>query len=119
LGPSQSGAIAREKRTVQAMVEIYCADHHPPDGVLCPECRELLEYAHERLDRCPYREDKPTCRDCPVHCYRPDAREAIRDVMRYAGPRMLRRHPWLAVVHLWRERVRQNPGRPPRRETRS
>jgi hypothetical protein len=24
----------------------------------------------------------------------------VRDVMRYAGPRMLTRHPWLAIAHL-------------------
>ena len=114
MGPSLSGAIAREKKTVQAMVEIYCADHHASGGTLCQGCRELLDYACDRLDRCPYCEDKPTCKDCQVHCYRPEPREAIGVVMRYAGPRMLRRHPWLAIVHLWKERVRRKAGRPPR-----
>jgi hypothetical protein len=28
-------------------------------------------------------------------------RERAREVMRYAGPRMLRRHPWLALMHLF------------------
>jgi hypothetical protein len=37
---------------------------------------------------------------CPVHCYQPRMRESIREVMRYAGPRMLTRHPFLAVAHL-------------------
>jgi hypothetical protein len=27
-------------------------------------------------------------------------RENIRDVMHYSGPRMLRRHPFLAIRHL-------------------
>jgi hypothetical protein len=107
-------AIVREKKTVQAMVEIYCADHHPSAAGLCADCRSLLAYAQDRLDRCPYGDDKPTCKECPVHCYRPEPREDVRAVMRYAGPRMLRRHPWLAIVHLWQERTRKNPGRPSR-----
>jgi len=106
--------IAREKKTVQAMVAIYCADRHASAGSLCPDCRALLTCSHERLDRCPYGEAKPACKECPVHCYRPDAREAIRTVMRYAGPRMLWRHPWLAIVHFWQEWTRRKPGRPPR-----
>jgi hypothetical protein len=27
-------------------------------------------------------------------------RERVRDVMRYAGPRMMWRHPWLALAHV-------------------
>lgn len=106
--------IAREKKTVQAMVRIYCADHHGAGGGLCESCSGLLDYSHQRLDRCPYGDEKPTCKECPVHCYKPDRRAEMRDVMRYAGPRMLWRHPWLAVVHLWQERTRKSPGRPVR-----
>ncbi len=101
--------ITIEKRTVAAMVEIYCDDHHGHRTDLCDECRALLTYSHGRLDRCPYGADKPTCRECPVHCYRPTERAAMRDVMRYAGPKMLFRHPWQAVVHLWKEHLRKRP----------
>lgn len=107
--------IVREKRTVAAMIRIYCADHHRlPAGALCDTCQALLEYADGRLDRCPYGGDKPSCKVCPIHCYRPESREAMRAVMRYAGPRMFWRHPWLAVAHLWQERTRSKPRRPPR-----
>jgi len=110
------GTIDREKRTVRAMVEIYCAGHHGGRrGRPCDACRELLDYSHDRLDRCPYGDEKPSCKSCPVHCYRPDPRERMREVMRYAGPRMLWRHPWLALAHLWQERSRGTPGRPRRR----
>ena len=68
--------------------------------MLCPECQELLKYAFERLDKCPFQERKTTCAKCPVHCYRPELRERIRVVMRYAGPRMLFRYPILAIHHL-------------------
>jgi hypothetical protein len=98
------------------MVRIYCADHRhgAPEGCLCRTCQELLAYSHQRLDRCPYGDAKPTCKECPVHCYQPARREEMRVVMREAGPKMLWRHPWLAVVHLWKDHFRKAPGRPRR-----
>lgn len=95
-----SGRMARERKTVSVMIAMYCRDHHGTNGDLCLECRELLEYAEERLSRCPFKEGKTTCAKCPVHCYKPTQRERIRTVMRYAGPRMPRRHPVLALWHL-------------------
>jgi len=97
--PSDPPRIAREKRTIAAMVGIYCRAHHGASGELCGECRELLEYAYGRLDRCPFGADKPTCANCPVHCYKPSMRSKARAVMRFAGPRMLLRHPVLALRH--------------------
>lgn len=38
--------------------------------------------------------------NCKVHCYKPEVREQIRQVMRFSGPRMLLYHPVLAVWHL-------------------
>ena len=100
--------MARERKTVEAMIRLYCEAHHAPEGLFCPECQELLQYALERLDRCPFQERKTTCAKCPVHCYRPEHREQIRVVMRYAGPRMLFRHPILALLHLW-DGIRKAP----------
>ena len=95
-----SRRLRREARTVEAMIHRYCRDrHHTTDG-LCPECAELLAYARHRLARCPFQERKTTCGKCPVHCYAPAMRERIREVMRYAGPRMLFSHPLLALMHL-------------------
>ncbi len=99
--------LRRERRTIEAMVRIYCRDHHPGPERPCPECAELLAYAFERLDRCPFQEGKTTCAKCPVHCYRPSMRERVREVMRYAGPRMLWHHPWMALAHLWDGRRRE------------
>jgi len=92
-----------EFKTVCAMVHIYCHDHHQKEG-LCSECSELLSYAETKLDRCPYGEQKPTCNRCPIHCYKPEPKEQMRLVMRYSGPRMLLRHPILAIRHLLHER---------------
>lgn len=85
------------------MVRMYCRWHlgtRAADAEPCAECGALLEYALQRLERCPYLERKPTCVCCPAHCYKPEMRERMRVVMRYAGPRMLKRHPVLAVAHL-------------------
>lgn len=90
----------RERRTIEYMTALYCRDHHGAGTVLCPECSDLMAYALMRLDKCPYREDKPVCAKCPSHCYKPLMRERVRAVMRYSGPRMLLRHPLLAVFHL-------------------
>ena len=92
--------LARERVTMGKMVGIYCSAHHErPDGGLCAECRQFLDYAETRLHKCPYGEQKPTCANCPVHCYKPVQREHARKIMRYAGPRMLLRHPILAIAH--------------------
>jgi hypothetical protein len=95
--------LRREYRTIESMLEIWCAGHHgraaARDG-LCDECMELLAYAGQRLVKCPYGEDKPTCAKCPVHCYKRLQRDRVREVMRYAGPRMLLRHPWQALLHI-------------------
>jgi hypothetical protein len=67
---------------------------------LCTDCVELRQYAFARLEKCRYQDDKPTCAKCPVHCYRPEMREKVRVVMRYSGPRMMLRHPVLAIAHI-------------------
>lgn len=107
--------IEREKRTVTAMIELYCFDHHTATpGELCPQCADLHTYAMQRLDRCPFQEGKTTCANCAVHCYRPDRKEQIRVVMRYAGPRMIWNHPVMAVRHLidGRRKTAVRPARP-------
>ena len=97
---ANSRRLKRERRTILAMLQMFCRGRHGTRGALCPECQQLQDYACGRLDRCTFGEDKPTCVNCPIHCYKPALREQIREVMRYAGPRMLLRHPWLAIWHL-------------------
>lgn len=109
--------IRRERQTIQAMIRLYCQDHHGTRNTLCESCVALDSYALARLDRCPYSPDKPTCVNCPTHCYKPDMREQVRVVMRYAGPRMLTRYPILAIMHLFdgkldkRRKLIRNPKR--------
>jgi hypothetical protein len=91
---------ARELKTIRVMVELYCRDHHGGRDPQCPRCAELLDYATRRLERCVFGDAKPTCANCTVHCYTPEKREDVRVVMRYAGPRMVLRHPLLGITHL-------------------
>jgi hypothetical protein len=102
---SSGPRIVREKKTIAAMLAIYCRDHHGRRGALCSDCAGLLDYAERRLDTCPFREQKPVCNLCEVHCYAAIQRERVREVMRYAGPRMLLPHPILSLFHMldkWR-----------------
>lgn len=105
------GKLRTEFKTVSAMVAIYCHAHHAMRQGLCQECKTLLDYAETRLDRCPYGQQKPTCNQCPIHCYKPEQKEQMRQVMRFSGPRMLLPHPILAIRHLLHEK-RAVPDKP-------
>jgi len=98
---SASRRLVREWKTIAAMVRCYCSHRHETAAGLCPECRGLLDYATLRLGRCRYGGEKPTCANCPVHCYQRDRRDQMKTIMRYAGPRMLWRHPVLSFRHWW------------------
>ena len=98
--PALKGRLVREYETLRKMVAIYCHDHHfGTASCPCAECRAFLYYAGQRLERCPYGQGKPTCARCPVHCYKRRQRQQARTIMRYAGPRMLLRHPWVTLRH--------------------
>jgi hypothetical protein len=90
----------REKMLVSQMIAIYCKKQHHTKGTLCPECAELRAYATQRSDKCPFMESKTFCSNCKVHCYKPDMREKIREVMRFSGPRMIFHHPITAIRHV-------------------
>ena len=100
--------LARERLTMTAMVRIFCRDKHGARAGLCCECEAFLAYADVRLERCRFGEAKPTCANCPVHCYQRERREQARDVMRYAGPRMLWEHPVMSLRH-WLAGFRKAP----------
>ena len=91
--------LERENLTMEKMVGIYCRAHHGTARELCDDCKQFLDYAEVRLEKCPYGEDKPTCANCPVHCYKPHYRAQAKAIMRYSGPRMLFRHPLLTLAH--------------------
>ena len=110
--------IAHDVRVSGDFVRVYCDGHHreseraplasagsaagcyrrPP--VLCEGCAQLQVYAEKRRAFCPF-DPKPVCSECETHCYEPDRREQMREVMRYAGPRFVRHgHPIDGVKHV-------------------
>ena len=100
---AKQSRLSWEKKTVKQLIGISCrGQHHAGSGrgKLCPACSELLSYADTRLERCPFGEQKTFCGTCRIHCYEPARREEIRQVMRYAGPRLLLVDPIAAVRHL-------------------
>ncbi|MFX1496292.1 MAG: nitrous oxide-stimulated promoter family protein [Promethearchaeota archaeon] len=99
---SYNKTIEKERITVQTMVKIYCKKFHGNKSELCNECLELLEYVEERLKNCRFGKNKPTCKKCPIHCYKPTMRERIQEVMRYSGPRMIYLHPIMGIRHLFK-----------------
>ncbi len=112
--PQIAAKRADETRMVSQMIALWCRGHHagmaPAEDTptvrlglrtvaLCPECAELHAYACARIKACPHMGTKTFCSACPTHCYRPAMRESIRQVMRWAGPRMILYRPVAAVKH--------------------
>ena len=94
------GRIEREKKTIALMIDIDCQRKHGnKKGELCDECKELLEYAHKRLSFCKFGENKSTCSRCPIHCYKKDMKEKVKDVMKFSGPRLIVHNPIELVRH--------------------
>jgi hypothetical protein len=92
--------IAREKKTIEKMIHVYCKAKHKTKGELCEECSDFLSYAFLRLDKCQFQEEKPTCGKCLVHCYQLSMREKAKKIMRYSGPRLIWRAPILTLHHI-------------------
>ncbi len=97
----------KDLRVLIRFTEVYCRVHHrdrdrhplqlPEDTGLdagrfryCDECAAFLDYAVQRRLRCPL-DPKPACKHCPVHCYKPQMRQRVREVMRFAGPYLMKR----------------------------
>ncbi len=96
--------ILREKKTVEAMIRLYCHEHHATTGkALCPDCQALRDYAFLRVKKCVFKEDKPTCKNCTIHCYSQQKKAQVKEVMR-----LMFRSPGLALVHLidgWKDKA--------------
>ncbi len=98
----------QEIKSMEEILTIYChGKHHLREAgaKLCPDCQSLADYAKARLLACPRMAEKSFCAVCPIHCYQKDRREEIRRVMRWAGPRMLLRHPLMTLRHIWYKKI--------------
>lgn len=111
--------VRKDTRLLGDFTQIYCNGNHQDEEkkplasegvdlgvygrkvpVVCDECAELLVYSEKRRAFCP-KDPKPFCNYCDTHCYKPDMREYMREVMRYAGPRsMWHGHAIDGIKHL-------------------
>ena len=80
--------IERDLKVLRRFTEVFCREKHGRE--LCEECRGLLAYARERLEKCPF-DPKPKCKDCKVHCYHKEQRERVREIMRFSGMYFVKR----------------------------
>ena len=96
-----------ELKTMYQMIGIYCKHKHHSKSTLCDSCEDVWKYAEMRVHRCPHMETKTFCAMCKTHCYGPNYRDKVREIMRFSGPRMLLVSPWQVIKHIyyeWRER---------------
>lgn len=96
----------KELKILALFTSVYCRDHHLtarsaltdiPDSLAqlrhymcCESCQIFLRYAIQRRIKCPL-EDKPSCRKCHIHCYRPADRLQVQQVMRYSGKALIKK----------------------------
>jgi uncharacterized protein YbbK (DUF523 family) len=92
--------IDKQKNTIKAMIKLYCHKKHNTKEELCYECMKLLDYATMRLDNCKFKDSKPNCGSCKIHCYKKDMREKICKVMQFSGPRMLIYNPKIVTEQI-------------------
>jgi hypothetical protein len=96
----------KDLKILASFIVLYCSDHHDrkegeltpipeqlrsrsgSSAALCPECTALLEHGIRKRGLCPL-EPKPSCRKCRIHCYSPEYRRRIREIMAYSGRKML------------------------------
>lgn len=91
MGTRSHKLIEREMKILTRFVGVYCSKHHHTNGSgPCEECRALIEYAKQRLQKCPY-DPKPKCKDCPTHCYKPEYRQKVREIMKFSGMHFVKR----------------------------
>jgi Nitrous oxide-stimulated promoter len=58
------------------------------DVLVCADCAKLLKHAIVKRTYCPIH-PKPQCKHCPSHCYAPEYRAKIQEVMRFSGRKMV------------------------------
>lgn len=106
-GKGGAPALARDVRTLVRFVTVYCSGRHrqaaksrayvkrfdidvlPGKQVdLCASCVKLLAHALVKRANCPMH-PKPSCKNCPEHCYHPTYRKRIREVMKFSGRKLL------------------------------
>ncbi len=92
----------KERKILRRFIEVYCHKHCGSGrGELCTDCADLWDYASDRLAQCPF-DPKPKCKECSVHCYAPEYRKRIQEVMKFSGIHFVKRGrvDWLVKYFL-------------------
>ncbi|MFH1179497.1 MAG: nitrous oxide-stimulated promoter family protein [Candidatus Bathyarchaeota archaeon] len=89
--------VDKDIQVLRDFIQIYCETKHKDlekideNGIkLCVECHETLRYSTWRREVCP-QDPKPTCKNCEIHCYLPDQRAKIKNIMRHSGMLLIKR----------------------------
>lgn len=96
-------------KVLKEFIEVFCANKHPEreksapaskgsvdaylkkySAELCQECGELFVYAIAMRLICPF-DPKPKCAKCVKHCYSPEKRAKIREVMAFSGKYLMKK----------------------------
>lgn len=93
----------KDIKVIGKFTEVWC-DGHQHSGrqlravpgsdmqlQLCPACAEFFSYAVLKRQKCPLEAEKPSCKHCRIHCYAPQQRALVRQIMAWSGKRMLLR----------------------------
>jgi hypothetical protein len=96
--------IKKDAKILRKFISIYCREKHLKNGIpeendnLCKECLDLLNYALKRDEKCPL-DPKPKCKDCKIHCYKPEMRLKIKEVMKFSGIYLIKRGRLNYIFH--------------------
>ncbi|MFC1802703.1 nitrous oxide-stimulated promoter family protein [Thermoproteota archaeon] len=92
-----SGNIENDIKVLRQFIQIYCDTKHIDSEktekkglMLCTECHKTMVYSRMQRELCPLN-PKPTCKNCEIHCYKPDQRQRIREIMRHSGMHFIKR----------------------------
>lgn len=92
-----AGDVEKDLKVLKQFIQIYCDTKHreaeksEKDRLkLCSECHGTMDYSRTRRELCPL-DPKPACKNCEIHCYKPDQRQKIRDIMRHSGMHLIKR----------------------------
>jgi len=84
----------------ESILPEFLRSRHPEKDTLCRECAGLLEYGIRKRALCPL-DPKPSCKSCHIHCYTPEYRQKIREIMAYSGKRMILKGRLDYLFHYW------------------
>ena len=109
---------SKDIKVLANFISIYCRENHQAEAkdifsikdnglraslgdkefLLCRDCQKLLNHGIAKLLLCPY-DPKPMCKKCETHCYAPEYREKVRQVMRFSGMYLVKHGRLDLMVH--------------------